>query len=318
MAAYVIAGNLDAEATWAGVALRRAVRERISLTAALLAALAPPGATAIEVWAPAAVDPAALRLPGVTMRVGVPPHADLWWAQPGPIARAANDRRLALAVAPLAGARAIASLAELDGHAAATRGPWVCKAPWTAAGRDRAFGEGPPRGETRAQLARLLARHGAVVYEPWLPRVVDLGTCGSVDADGAVALAPPHALLVDGRGRFRGIGPSPPALAAGEADALATAAADAGAALARLGYAGPFTVDAFVYRTGDGGRRLRTVCEINARYTFGAVARALGGVLGFGPAPDGATVLVGSPQVTAWTTRKLQHPLDSLDRNRAG
>jgi hypothetical protein len=301
-AAFVIAGNLDAEATWAGVALRRPVRERIALTAALLAALAPRDAARIEVWAPAAVDAAAIRVPRVTMRVGLPARADLWWAQPGPIARAANDRRLALAVTPLSGARTIATVGELDAHAAATPGPWVCKAPWTAAGRDRAFGDGPPRGETRAQLARLLARHGAVVYEPWLARVVDVGTCGRVSDTGAVALAAPHTLLVDGRGRFRGIDPALPPLGDAERAAVSADAARAGAALAQLGYAGPFTVDAFAYLRGDGTRGVRTICEINARYTFGAVARALGGVLGFGPPPAHATVLVAAPQLTAWTS----------------
>jgi hypothetical protein len=305
--AFVIHANLDAEASWAGTTLRRAVRERISLTAALLAALAPRDATAVEVWAPAAVDPAAIRLANVTMRAGTPPRADLRWADPGPIARAANDRRLALAVAPLAGARELRSLAELDAHAAATPGSWVCKAPWTAAGRDRAFGDGPPRGELRAHVARLFARAGALVYEPWLDRVVDVGTCAHVDAAGVVTAAAPHQLRVDASGRFRGIALAAPALAPGEADALAAAVVRAGAALTELGYAGPFTVDAFAYRDAahPGARRLRALCEINARYSFGAVARALrsglGGELGFGTPPPGATVLVASPVVTAWT-----------------
>ena len=68
--------------------------------------------------------------------------------------------------------------------------------------------------------------------------------------------------------------------------------------------AGPFAIDGFVY--WDGARRLRPLVEINARHTFGHVARALGcGRLGFTPAPAGATVLVapidGDP-TTAWIT----------------
>nr|HEX4314316.1 hypothetical protein [Kofleriaceae bacterium] len=311
-APFVIHANLDVEARWLGVALKRAVRERISYSAALLAALAPPDAAAIEIYAPEPVDPAAIRVPRVTMRAGAPPgdRADLRWADPGPIARAANDRRLALATFPLAGARPIESLAELDAHASATPGPWLCKAPWTAAGRDRAHGDpagGPPAGELRARVARLLARAGAVVYEPLLARVADYGTCARVDAAGAVTAEPPHAIVVDDRGGFRGISPCPPGEPAPAVAAeLAAAVARAGATLASRGYRGPFTIDSFTHADrATGAIAVRACCEINARYSFGVVARALGGTLGFGPPPPDALVVIASPIVTAWTTRNL-------------
>jgi hypothetical protein len=75
------------------------------------------------------------------------------------------------------------------------------------------------------------------------------------------------------------------------------------AALARAGHAGPFGIDGFVYR--EGARRvLRPFCEINARHTFGHVARALGcPVLGFGEPPAGARVLIApaaDDPFTAW------------------
>src|SRR6185295_17180034 len=143
-----------------------------------LAALAPPG-QGVEVWAPAAVDPARLRSPppwtAPAMRVGAPPRADARWADPA--ARAANDRRLALAVAAahgaaLPGQRTIASADEID-----LPGPWVAKAPWTAAGRDRCRGAGPPTPEQRTRIERLLARGGALVLEPWCDRIADAGAC---------------------------------------------------------------------------------------------------------------------------------------------
>lgn len=318
---FVIHGNLDVESTWTGLALPAAVAQRIAAAAALLAALAP-GADDVEVWAPAAVDRGRLvGAPGFVppaMRVGAPPRADLGWADPG--ARAMNDRRLALAVASelgcaLPGARAIGSVAELTAHlaaggaAASERQRWVCKAAWTAAGRDRCFGEGgAPRADQATRIERLIAAAGAVVFEPWLDRVLDVGATGVVGATGAVDTSPPHVLLADARGGFVGIQLAPPpALTASERAQLERTVAAVGAALAARGYRGPFGIDGFVYRDG-GGRALHPLCEINARHTFGHVARALGrrlgrSVLGFGPPAAGATVLIapasGDP-LCAW------------------
>jgi hypothetical protein len=132
----IIWANLDCEARWAGVTLPQHVLARISAASALLAAFAPDG-EAVEIYAPAAVDPARVKLPNVTMKIGTPPHYDLAWADPA--AKAVNDRWFALALAEklgaalgsahtssplrdraiaLPGARAIASLDELDAHLA--------------------------------------------------------------------------------------------------------------------------------------------------------------------------------------------------------
>jgi hypothetical protein len=305
--AFVVHANLDCEAVWAEAPLPPAVAGRISYYAALLAALAPPGA-AVEVWAPAAVDASRLLSPppwtAPVMRVGTPPRADAVWADPA--ARAANDRRLALAVAAARGAalpgqRTIASADEID-----LPGPWVCKAPWTAAGRDRCRGAGPPTQEQRARIGRLLARGGELVLEPWCDRVVDAGVCVRVNVDGTVMAHPPHTLLADARGGFLGIDLAPPALEAAERARLAELVEAAGAALAKLGYAGPYAVDAFAYHEGE-HRRFHPLCEINARLSFGWIARALADRLGtrrlgFGQAPPGARVLIApaGDGVTAW------------------
>jgi hypothetical protein len=191
-------------------------------------------------------------------------------------------------------------------------GPWVCKAPWTAAGRDRCHGSGPPTVEQRARLGRLLKRFGSLVLEPWCERVLDVGVCATVAPDGAVDAHPPHGLVVDHRGGFLGIDLGPPALEAGEHAALATMVAAAGARLAAAGYAGPFAIDAFAYRDGE-HRRFHPLCEINARFSFGWIARAFAArtgahQLGFGEPPAGATVLIAPAtggaappdRVTAW------------------
>jgi len=293
----IILANLDCEARWAGAPLPLRVLRRISAAAALLAYLVADGD--VEVWAPAEVDPERLSLDRlVTMRTGTPPRYDLAWAAPG--AKAANDRRLALAVHArlgtlLPGARAITSAGELDGM----RGAWVAKAPWTAAGRDRIHGDGPPSVEQRVYATRLIERCGALLVEPWLQRVIDVGVTARLDA-GRVTAAPPHTLLTDPRGAFLGIDLAEPPLTAAERADLDRAVAAAGAALAAAGYTGPFTVDAFVH----GPERRLHMCEINARHTFGHVARALGArVLGFSPAPAGATTLIAptaDDPFTAW------------------
>jgi len=307
-------GNLDCEATWASVALPEPVRRRISLYATLFAAMAPEG-VAHQLWAPAAVDPARLiAQPGWTppiVRTDRAPAAfDLAWADPA--ARAANDRSANLAIAEalgvaLPGSGVVGSLAELDARVAALASqPWIVKARWTAAGRDRARGAGDVAGELRTRIGRMLERLGPLVLEPWLDRIADLGVCGEIAADGSVTVAGPHGLRSDPRGGFLGIELEPALAPELTATLTATAHAAATQLAAATGYRGRFAIDAFVYRDGA-AHRLHPLCELNARHTFGWVARALGdrlGIrrLGFDPPPPGATVLIapGDDHVTAW------------------
>jgi hypothetical protein len=113
-----------------------------------------------------------------------------------------------------------------------------------------------------------------------MERVEDLG-CAALLQAGVPALAGFHRQFVDSEGRFRGI-----ELAAlsqgidGPEDfasrlLLATAVMQTGEALQRAGYRGPFGIDAFVHRAADGSTALHPLCEINARMTFGLVARTL-------------------------------------------
>jgi hypothetical protein len=249
---------------------------------------------------------AAQRRPG-----SLAPTFDLAWADPS--AQAANDRAGTLAIAAalgiaLPGARLVASLAEVDDAAAVLAGrPWICKARWTAAGRDRALGAGPPEGELRARVARLLKRFGPLVFEPWLDRVADFGVCGEVTATGEVVLREPHRIATDSRGGFLGIELEPTMDPAMVAALAATAVAAAAMVATRTGYRGPFAIDAFVYRDAGGTQQLHPLCEFNARHSFGWIASALSarlGVrrLGFDAPPPGAMVLIapGEDRVAAW------------------
>lgn len=309
----IIWANLDCEARWAGGSLPQQVARRVSAASALLAAFAAEGAS-VEIYAPAEVDPHRIKLANVTMHVGQPSTWDLAWADPS--AKAANDRRVALAIneqldTSLPGARAVTSLAELDVHLGTITSPrWVCKAPWTAAGRDRAYGEGRTvSGEQRVYIGRLIDRFGAVVFEPWLDRVIDIGVCASLLADGRVVAQAPHTLLSDSRGGFLGIDLRAPSLHPDDRLVLANAVEASGTALHGLGYTGPYTVDAFIYRDGD-QQLLHPLCELNARHTFGHVARALANrigthVLGFGAPPPGAQILIAPSEddpIAAWAS----------------
>lgn len=295
---FVIDANLDCEARWSGIALGGAVLTRISFYGALVSALAPHGEP-VELWTPVAIDRRRWRGAGmITFKAGVPARADLRWADPA--AKAANDRRLARSIAALPGSFVLASIEDRAWPAS-----WVAKAVWSAAGRDRCRGNGAPNTEQTTRLSRLLAACGALVVEPWCERILDVGVCATIGPEGVTAEAP-HGVIVDSRGGFLGIDLAAPALEPAERVQLSALVTRAGEALHGAGYAGPFGVDAFVHATPEG--RALHVCEVNARYTFGWIARALSRRtgctrLGFGSPPDRAQILIEDREdhVTAWS-----------------
>ena len=116
-----------------------------------------------------------------------------------------------------------------------------CKAPWTAAGRDRAHGAGP-RIDRRAagrDLRRMLERLGALVFEPWLDRVARLRRVRAASRDGRVNVAARRTRCSPTRAAGSSASTStPPPLDRDEHARCSThAIAGVGAALARAGYA---------------------------------------------------------------------------------
>lgn len=305
-----IVANLDCELAWARLrtpgphkALPRAVRKRVACASLHLAVFARPGD---ELWIlePLSTTEAAPGIRTVSGRLEeLPPRPSLLWGQSleklsalpatdskhwqdqlwslrcsNATAAGVNDRRFARDLSRDLGdeldTRVVHDLEELDSTLASMPlgegDAWVAKAPFSASGRERVRRRGRIlRGEYRIRTERLLSRYGALIIEPWHTRADDFGTVGLV-SDTSVLTFPPHRLVCDTGGEFRAI----------EIDsslrcpnALAESARGAGAALQEKGYRGPFSVDSYTYREGS-SLQCRAICEINARMSFGLVARA--------------------------------------------
>jgi hypothetical protein len=112
-----------------------------------------------------------------------------------------------------------------------------------------------------------------------MDRTDDFG-CVAILAPSGVRLAGFHRLLVDPRGQFTGIELAPAfrefeGLAREERTAMEEALDATARALRQAGYSGPFGIDAWRYRGSGGEPAFHPLGEINARMTFGLIARAL-------------------------------------------
>jgi hypothetical protein len=307
-----IVANLFAESVWArhaavlrksaGVASPSPLDPRflpsddvvghVAPLATLLRAFATDSAEPDVLWTPAPVAPERMPdVPGVPRPLllsgprPTPGPSDLAWAASDDVACAVNDRRFAFEVRAangwaLPGSGVVDDAGRVDDAVAAAAaaspdGRWIAKAVHSAAGRGRVGGKGPALDAPRRNgIEKLLFVHGAVVVEPWLPRVADFSATGEATGSGAGGVQV-QTLLSSKRGDFRGIAFPATGLGAGEESRLRAAAGASAAALVSRGYRGPFGVDAFRWRDPAGGAHFHPLCEINARLTFGIVARAL-------------------------------------------
>ncbi|HTE51201.1 MAG TPA: hypothetical protein VK698_10065 [Kofleriaceae bacterium] len=232
-------------------------------------------------------SPAAAAPSVDALAAGVGWRDALWHLQADPqVVARANHRGFALAIAAgrgwaLPGATMVRDLDQLvahlgaDGAGAGHERAWVVKAPLSAAGRERMRHRGDELGRgDRVRIDRLFGRFGELLFEPWVDRIDDLACAGLVHP-GGVHLFAPHRLDNDPRGVFRaaiiddaGGGPL-----ADHREELERSAAAAGDALAAAGYLGAFSVDAYTWRARGGAVHLQRMSEINARLSFGLLAR---------------------------------------------
>ena len=136
----------------------------------------------------------------------------------------------------------------------------------------RGFSFGPALSD---KARRRLSRAGGAIVEPWLERIEDLTAVFAVDEASVRKIgslivetrrggAPrAHRARVDDGGRIRA--PSP------HVDAFEDAAGKVVARSWSAGFRGMCGVDGFVFRHG-GREVLRPVCELNARFTVGALS----------------------------------------------
>lgn len=223
-------------------------------------------------------------------------HESLWHVVPPPpeVVAAVHRRAFHLRMArrlgcALPGAQILHSAVEFEHHLAdggARASPteaWVLKAPFSAAGRGRLFGDGVLFDERiRRRAAALFNRYGELLFEPWMHRSFDIGMAGVISSDGPLFLGLHRQLLTPG-GAFRGIelrlsDRNGDGRSDGELDGLTAAEErelrhtfDAVAdQLVEGGFRGPFGIDGWVDRRATG---LHPLGEINARLTFGIIAR---------------------------------------------
>jgi hypothetical protein len=155
---------------------------------------------------------------------------------------------------------------------------WLVRRTFGAAGRGRRrIAAGSPSAPERAWIEASL-RLGPLVIEPWVEVTREYTRSAWVDARGAVRISAPGIQQTTSAGAWTGT----ELAAAGELTReddleLERAVAEAGSALARAGYFGPFGIDAYRHRAQDGSTRtlLNPLSEINARYTMDW-AQALG------------------------------------------
>jgi hypothetical protein len=266
----------------------RTVLETASGLATLLRVFARDGD---HLWTPSPVDPERVpEVPGVSrpilesgpLRKLPPVNEVLAWGADSAAAAAVHHRAFCLQLAEdlgcaLPGARMVGSLTELDQALSSSRAPrsWVLKAPLSASGRSRYIERNGPRisdPRSRKAVERLFEHHGPLLFEPWMHRTADFGVSALL-APAGLSIVGIHGQQVDVKGQFAGIDLQP-ILSAAEKSRLLETAESVAAALNRAGYAGPFGIDAWRYRTESGEEILHPLGEINARMTFGLVAWA--------------------------------------------
>lgn len=169
-------------------------------------------------------------------------------------------------------------LTRVDDALAVLAGPppvgrqWRAKRAFGMAGRgQRPIAAGAASEADVAFLRASIEREGGLQIEPEVEIVRELAVHGLVAEDGRLRLGRLVLQECDAAGQWlasRAAGEESPALQA-EAERV-------GRALHGAGYFGPFGIDAFEYRSGEGEVRLNLRSEINARYSMGFPASGLG------------------------------------------
>lgn len=188
------------------------------------------------------------------------------------VLRRANHRRFCAELgATLPASGFFTDEAALAEHlsAGSPTGRWVLKRPLSFAGRGRLrCGDGARElGEVGPWIRASLAE-GGVDVSPWYDRLADHALHGFVPRDPTrpLRLSAPTTQVCDTQGHWLRSSREHD-LTAEEQRALVTEGERTGAALAAMGYFGPFGIDAFRFSTPSQPRFCPRI-EVNARYTM--------------------------------------------------
>lgn len=192
------------------------------------------------------------------------------------LVRHVNDKRTShqieqeLGIA-LPGATIVGSLEEFEAAVERIGQPWVAKDPFGVAGRGQVKGTFPVDEMGAAAVSRLLSETSEIVLEPFVLVEKEYSLHWDVNREH-VEYRGAATLLTD-NGTFRGnaVPTDVPAAIVNESKAAAEK-------IGALGWCGPIGIDAFSGRL-SGRRLLRSVCEINARWSFGRLTLELADLL---------------------------------------
>jgi len=146
--------------------------------------------------------------------------------------------------------------------------PWLLKRPLSFAGRGQMRFYGPISDKQWSWLDVSLAQDGLIV-EPLVTPTLELSLHGFVWPKGHAELGRVCVQDVSDRGVYRGVRLAlPHELTPQETASLFESARCVACALHEAGYFGPFGIDGYRYRVGEGGG-FCALSEINARYTMG-------------------------------------------------
>lgn len=164
-------------------------------------------------------------------------------------------------------------VAALDGALAQLTRPaalgWLVRRCFGAAGRGRRrIASGAPDAGELAWLVASL-RTGPLVIEPWVEVTREFTRSGWVAPDGSVSISSPCLQAVSASGAWTATERDETHETRRDEDRqLAEMFERAGRTLAANGYFGPFGIDAYRHRAGDGREVLNPLSEINARFTM--------------------------------------------------
>ncbi len=211
------------------------------------------------------------------------------WNCPAPeisAVRHVNSRRFSTELdwelgTALPGACRIQTLDELDVaiqrcHVDSRQRGWVVKAEFGMSARERILGQNNVLTDPQRQWAqRRLHNDGMLFFEPWVEKLEEAGIQITVPRDGSPQIDAITPLLTGPHGEYRGSRFATEEDLQSRWSTAITAGLQAACRAQQAGYFGPLGIDAMRYRDGSGNEQIRSLQDINARWTMGRVSLGL-------------------------------------------